>query len=172
LSKEENKDEIYKDVVQLKCCAKLLQIYILGSKLELPKVPLLSNPGDFPKELLGFVMKMDLDRGKTFKIEYTIVYPGRPGDGAGKDEHQITINSLQDVKKIEQLLRTQNMLEYKFNEINTTGGRKRNVGAPSWKPTARTHKCKDGVTRKVYVNSKGAQSVKCKVGDSYVYKKV
>lgn len=66
--------------------------------------------------------------------------------------------------------------KYKANNIQV-GGKAVKKKVPKskqtpWKVTAKTHKCKDGVTRKVYTDGKGAHAVKCKAGDRFVYRKV
>jgi hypothetical protein len=50
------------------------------------------------------------------------------------------------------------------------GGRK--PKSTTWKVTAKTHTCNDGVKRKVYTDGKGAHAVKRKVGDKFVYRKM
>jgi hypothetical protein len=42
----------------------------------------------------------------------------------------------------------------------------------SWKATAKTHACKDGVRRRVYSDGQGGKAVKCKVGDRFVYRRL
>lgn len=73
-----------------------------------------------------------------------------------------------------------NKLKYQ-NQNATTGGRhnKRRVtaakpkSAPSaWKLTTKSHKCKDGVVRRVYADGKGKSAVRCKAGNRFVYKKI
>jgi hypothetical protein len=108
--------------------------------------------------------------------DYYPVYKVYTFDGRdGKRAFRITTKDEgfeRDLKTgfIEEYLANPSMVMITHDE--PVGGGAKKAAAKSWKLTAKSHTCKDGVKRRVYSDGKGANAVKCKVGDRFVYKKI